>query len=191
MQNETIIQKKPCLCEIYSDPMFEKPLQIFLETIAKNPNFCIFQNAELESNLKNKICRCIEEDIKIVIKKLSDRFEHGEFDLLVFSKSPQINDDLKIILEYRNRIFVRRLFLKSDSLENLRFWLDDGKKAKLTTDSLVLSIILGCNTLVLQYLKEKIGFNNLSNLDKKELLMRGKRFKGTEGYNFLLKAFNI
>lgn len=117
-----------------------------------------------------------------------NNFVQGNYDQFIFNKTPQLTNELRIILSKYNRDFIQRLFTKCESRETLDFWVQEAG-AKLPKDSIALAINLGNNIIVLNYLKEKGWLDNLSGDDKDKILSRAQRFPG-EGLEYLKTEFS-
>ena len=139
----------------------------------------------------------VKHEFTLLIQKDSEnlayfgKFRLGEYDEIAFGDSPQITKEVDCILQNFNREFVLRLFCMSKSMKTLIFWFEESKRAKLPKNSLLLAVVMGCNVHVLKFLRNKEPFNGINPLEKNELRMRGKRFIGGEGYEFLLKELEF
>jgi hypothetical protein len=122
------------------------------------------------------------------------KFNEGIYDPVAFDQSPELTDDLKIVIEKYNRAFIQRLFLKCDSNSCMHFWLEPGR-AHLPDDALALAWSMHNNIFVVRYLKEKGWYDSLSKDEKNEFLARSAMFmneesKYGEGSRYLKKEFS-
>lgn len=103
-------------------------------------------------------------------------------------KTSSLTPELELIIAHFGRKFLRVLFLKCKFIETLKFWFEEFK-LQLPIDSISLAVCMGCNIVVLKYLKEKLSFKMISKKERKNLINRGKRFHN-EGISFLESEFN-
>lgn len=178
------------------EPALNELLSKFLKEVMKIPTCSVLQystnQSELQEQLKLTMIKQIEEEVKQAPRKLEeihDAFLKGKYDEEAFSNAPKTTKDLEAVVNQYNRDFVQRLFVKCKSIDTIKFWIETNN-ARLPKDSLALGVCMGCNVVVLQFLKEKGLFENLSEEDKFNLVARAKRFDG-EGLKFLETEFSI
>lgn len=168
-------------------------LNEFVNKLTRISSCKILQGSELkiEESIKTIILKDIEEAKSASPRSLDEilnEFKQGKYDECIFGAVPQKTKELETIIREANRDFIQRLFLNCSSDEQLAFWLEAG--AKMPKDALALAILLGNNIHILKHLEKQGALENLSNEDKKQLLIRANRFDN-QGLEFLKQEFGF
>lgn len=170
-------------------------LTSYNEQRANNPNLKKTEetslqplNGQNETQNQNMLIKRETGKIELKLKEIRENFAQGLYDNLIFSNSPQLSPDLKMMISKYNRDFIQRFFFKCISEAQIDFWVESGRM-ELPTDSLALAIALGNNIFVLKYLKSKGWFEQLSPEDKVGLIQRASRFDNA-GLAYLKKEFS-